>query len=62
MNGFDWPALMRAGLFQLRLTPREFWALTPLELRVMLGADETAVPLGRSRLEEMVRAFPDLED
>ena len=33
----DWPALMRAGMLGLRLTPREFWQLTPAELRLMLG-------------------------
>ncbi|MFO8127672.1 phage tail assembly chaperone, partial [Yoonia sp.] len=34
----DWAGLMRAGLHQLRLPPREFWALTPAELQIMLGA------------------------
>ena len=39
---FDWPGLMRAGLIGLRLKPAEFWALTPAELRLMLG--EGALP------------------
>lgn len=59
MSGFDWPALMRAGLGALGLRPAEFWALTPLELRVMLGAEQVVPPLTRARLEELVAAHPD---
>ena len=33
----DWPALMRAGMQGLRLTPDAFWALTPAEFQMMLG-------------------------
>lgn len=56
---FDWPGLMRLGLSGLRLTPAEFWALTPAELMLMLGREGGAAPLGRDRLEELARAFPD---
>lgn len=59
MIGLDWPGLMRAGLHGLRLTPREFWALTPAELQIMLGVDKVAPPMGRARLNELLRAFPD---
>ncbi|EPX81946.1 rcc01693 family protein [Salipiger mucosus] len=59
MAGFDWPVLMRAGLRGLGLRPWEFWALTPAELRLMLGQESGAAPMGRSRLEELVAAFPD---
>lgn len=59
MSGFDWPALMRVGLGALGLRPAEFWALTPLELRVMLGAEQVVPPLTRARLEELVAAHPD---
>jgi len=55
----DWPGLMRAGLTGLRLTPAEFWRLTPAELMMMLGRDAGSAPLGRARLEELARAFPD---
>ncbi|QUS35156.1 rcc01693 family protein [Falsirhodobacter algicola] len=54
----DWPGLMRAGLLGLGLHPDQFWRLTPLELRIMLGAEGSA-PLTRARLEELARAFPD---
>lgn len=59
MNGIDWPGLMRAGLGQLRLHPEAFWRLTPLELRLMLGAESTLPPLTRTRLEELAAAYPD---
>lgn len=57
----DWPGLMRAGLHGLGLQPDQFWRLTPLELRIMLGAEQAA-PLSRARLEELARAFPDKGD
>ncbi len=60
MSGLDWPGLMRAGLHELRLTPREFWALTPAELMIMLGRDARAGPMGRAGLEELARRFPDM--
>jgi len=41
-RGLDWPGLMRAGLHGLRLTPAQFWALTPVELMIMLGRENTA--------------------
>lgn len=60
MSGFDWPGLMRLGLRGLGLTPAEFWALTPAELRLMLGQEGGgAQPLSRARLMELTAAFPD---
>ncbi|SEO50746.1 phage conserved hypothetical protein [Salinihabitans flavidus] len=59
MSGFDWPALLRAGLHGLRLSPEAFWALTPAELRMMLGERESGRPLSRGRLEELQAAYPD---
>jgi len=50
---------MRLGLRGLGLCPAEFWALTPAELMVMLGREGGDAPLGRARLEELARAFPD---
>lgn len=56
----DWPGLMRAGIAGLRMHPSEFWALTPGELALMLGiSPDGARGLTRSRLEALVRAFPD---
>jgi len=59
MSGFDWPGLMRAGLGELRLTPDVFWRLTPLDLKLMLGAHSAAPGLTRAKLDEMLAAFPD---
>ncbi len=59
MNGFDWPALMRAGFRGLGLRPDQFWRLTPAELMLMLGEGATDAPMNRTRLEELAQAFPD---
>ena len=59
MTRIDWAGLMRAGLGELRLTPAVFWTLSPIELRIMLGAEAMQPPLTRARLEELAAAFPD---
>ncbi len=56
---FDWPALMRAGMGGLRLTPDQFWALTPAELALMLGVEGGTSPLRRDALAALMDAFPD---
>ena len=53
----DWPALMRVGMRQLGLRPDQFWALSPLELSLMLGVGAAIAPLGRARLEELERLY-----
>lgn len=56
----DWSGMMRAGLHGLGLNPREFWALTPVELMVMLGREQCeAAHLGRAGLERLIARFPD---
>lgn len=59
MSGFDWPTLMQAGIRGLGLKPAEFWALTPAELSLMLGREGGVAPLARSRLDELLSAYPD---
>ena len=59
MSAIDWPGLMRVGLSDLRLTPEVFWQLTPIELKIMLGADRTSQGLTRARLDELAAAYPD---
>lgn len=61
MSGFDWPALMRAGMQGLRLTPEQFWRLTPAELRLMLGQGATQAPMNRAGLAALQAAWPDQE-
>jgi len=60
MSAIDWAGLMKVGLHGLGLTPDVFWRLTPAELRIMLGADASASPLTRARLDDLARAFPDV--
>lgn len=51
---------MAAGLGAMRLSPRDFWAMTPRELAAALGLGSAArsVP-GRADLAAMMRRFPD---
>lgn len=58
----DWAALMRAGLQGLGLSPDVFWALTPAELRVMLGADDATRPMLGEGLAALMAAWPDETD
>ena len=57
--GLDWPGLMRVGLRGLSLRPTEFWALTPAELALMLGATAGEPPLTRARLDALAAQWPD---
>ena len=59
MSAIDWPGLLRVGLMDLRLTPEVFWRLTPIELKIMLGADRTSPALTRAWLDELAAAYPD---
>lgn len=59
MAGLDWQGLLRAGLCDLRLTPAAFWALTPAELQLMLGAQSRPTPMTRAALAALERAYPD---
>ena len=62
MTRLDWPGLIRAGLTRvemggLGLQPDQFWRLTPIELRLMLG--EGPQLFNRARLEQLAAAYPD---
>ncbi len=59
VSGFDWPALMRAGIQGLRMQPHEFWRLTPAELALMIGADRVGPVMNRGRFDDLLRDFPD---
>ncbi|MBO9396823.1 phage tail assembly chaperone [Shimia sp. R9_2] len=59
MARFDWPALMRAGIGGLRLTPADFWALTPAELSLLLGEGRGQSALTRAGFDALLRAYPD---
>jgi uncharacterized phage protein (TIGR02216 family) len=51
---------MHAGFCLLRLSSKDFWALTPLELSAMTGAMRPrGQVLRRERLEALMETFPD---
>ncbi len=60
----DWAGLMRLGLGALRLSPDDFWAMTPNEFRLALeGAGIVPVggsaPMSPGRLNELMQTYPD---
>jgi uncharacterized phage protein (TIGR02216 family) len=59
VTGLDWPALMRVGLHGLGLQPAQFWALTPVELQMMLGSRGSDAPLLSDGLAALMAAYPD---
>jgi uncharacterized phage protein (TIGR02216 family) len=52
---------MAIGFGVLRLSSRDFWALTPRELAAAIAglAGLAAPPMSRARLEELAKRFPD---
>jgi uncharacterized phage protein (TIGR02216 family) len=59
MTQMNWPALMRAGMQGLRLSPDRFWELTPAELQLMLGDPAKSGPLLSDGLDALMAAYPD---
>jgi len=52
---------MGLGLGVLKLSPREFWGMTPRELALAYEAlnGRRTVPPGRDEMGELMRRFPD---
>ena len=63
MSAFPWADAMAFGLGTLRLSPAEFWAMTPRELqaamRGVLGPDPRAEAPTRDELGSLMTRFPD---
>ena len=63
---FPWASIMRFGLGELRLAPRDFWAMTLPELRAAMpqaaGPTPATQPPGRDALDELMRRFPDRDE
>jgi uncharacterized phage protein (TIGR02216 family) len=56
-----WDTLIAFGLVRLRLSPKDFWALSLRELNLMaapFAAPRMALP-GRTELEALARRYPD---
>ncbi|MEF2073833.1 rcc01693 family protein [Consotaella aegiceratis] len=53
---------MSAGLGLLRLSSKDFWAMTPCELAQALAffLPDPLAPLGRPALDDLMRRFPDM--
>lgn len=60
---FPWAQAMTIGLGLLRLSPKDFWAMSPREfdraVRVLFPAGDGAP--GRASFEALMRRFPDEE-
>jgi uncharacterized phage protein (TIGR02216 family) len=58
---FPWREAMAIGFGVLRLSSREFWALTPRELAAAIEGltGRTHVPMDRACLDDLMRRFPD---
>ena len=50
---------MLRAVTALGVRPEAFWRLSPVELRIMLGAERAAPALTRARLDELAAAYPD---
>ena len=60
---FPWAAVLHAGLCRMRLSAKDFWAMTPRELAFALGLlrPASAVPR-RETFAALMAAFPDEKD
>jgi uncharacterized phage protein (TIGR02216 family) len=54
---FPWRMLMYFGLHQLKLSPRDFWAATLLELSHAAGGGTSAMT--RQTLSHLMKNYPD---
>ncbi|WP_310417948.1 rcc01693 family protein [Mycoplana sp. BE70] len=57
---FPWEAVLHAGLCRMRLDPKIFWTMTPLEFAIAAGlGDGGGGAPDRRGLEALMQAFPD---
>jgi Conserved hypothetical phage protein (DUF2376). len=58
---FPWQQAMGIAFAWLRLSPKDFWAMSPRELAAALSVFEPGEgqALQRRELEELMRLFPD---
>lgn len=61
MTPFPWDEAIGFGLGTLRLSPRDFWAMTPRELSYAIRAVRgvAAASLSRAGFDDLMRRFPD---
>ena len=58
---FPWERAMAIGLGVLRLSPDQFWAMTPREFAAALRGlyGEPAAPIDRASFDALAKRFPD---
>ena len=57
---FPWDDAMSFGFAVLRLSSREFWAMTPRELAIAMKPFQNGHgPLSRTELDDLLGRFPD---
>lgn len=61
MKPFPWAQAIGFGLGVLRLSPKDFWAMTPRELALAIAAMRGPAndPMDRASLDQLMSAFPD---
>ncbi|WP_322516460.1 rcc01693 family protein [Rhodopseudomonas palustris] len=64
MTPFPWAEAMQFGFGVLRLSPDQFWRMTPRELAsALIGArGGIAAPLDRGGLDDLMRRYPDHQE
>ncbi len=60
MNPFPWRQAIGFGLGVLKLSPEQFWRMTPRELAYAIEAVRgERPPLNRAALGELMKRYPD---
>lgn len=60
MQPFPWKQAIGFGLGVLRLSPEQFWRMTPRELALAIEAvTGRGAPLDRARFTELMKKHPD---
>ena len=64
MSPFPWSDAMQFGFGVLRLSSKDFWAMTPRELFAAYMAFQPthSAPIERETLNDLIRQFPDIRD
>jgi uncharacterized phage protein (TIGR02216 family) len=58
---FPWKQAIGFGLGVLKLSPEQFWRMTPRELAYAITAvSGRRAPLDRASFEELMRRYPDV--
>lgn len=56
----NWQGLMALGLGTLRLSPAQFWSMTPRELAAATGLASAPAPMDATTLEALTARYPDV--